>query len=292
MGAVVLVLIPLLCAPSLSITSLVFGPMRGVGFLQRDLPMSSLPNRIKFVGRVHPAGTKITGSAPDVTFVEGTGAFKAIFNVRIVDSAIDIQCDFDNALPDHPYHLWAQAQEICQTFVNVIAFQLGAGTVIVLDRWINERGETNDISFADPALPPLCTVFKGHDFNQITRIIFAEPGLFVALNDIVLANAMPRHVLINCARCVEALRHLLASSGTDRNQAWATMRQTLNVDQAYLTFITQHSVEPRHGRHTEVGNAAIPEVRARTWTLMNRFLYYRLHNNQPLPLNEFPLLVG
>lgn len=258
-----------------------------------DVAVSDLSNRIRFIGKVHPEGTKITISAQDVTFADAKGIFTARFSINVVQSAIDISCRFDNILPDHPYSLWAQAQEITQTLVNLVAFQMGLGTITVLNEWVDVNGRRDKLALGDPALPALCTAYSPtHGFDEVARLVFAEPGLFMALNDIVLANAMPRHVLINCARCIEAIRHLIAPPGTDRNRAWAMMRDALNVDQAYLTFITGHSIEPRHGKQTEVGDPNILEVRARTWKLMDRFLHYRLGGSAGLCVTAFPVLRG
>jgi hypothetical protein len=254
--------------------------------------MPRFPHRVRFMGRVYPEGLKVTIKAQDITFSENTGMFKARFNVSVVDSVIEITCDFDNVLQDHPYSLWAQAQEITQTLVNLVAFNLGAGAITVLNRWINQTGSEVALAFADQRLPALCSAVNQATFDAVIRIVFAEPGLFMALNDIVLANAMPRHVLINCARCIETIRYLVAPPDIERGLAWTMMQKALNVDRAYLTFITQHSQEPRHGRQTEVGDPAILEVRARTRTIMDRFFHYRLGGNTPLSGAAFPLLAG
>jgi hypothetical protein len=255
--------------------------------------MSNLSNCVRFIGQVYPAGIKISISAQDITFSEGKGLFSARFNVSVIDSIINISCHFDKVIPDHPYSLWAQAQEITQTLVNLVAFQMGAGTITVLNEWIDQVGKRDTLAFADPALPSLCTAFsKNGGFDQVIRLVFAEPGLFMALNDIVLANAMPRHVLINCARCIETIRYLIAPTGTKRDAAWVMMQDALNADRTYLTFITNHSVEPRHGKQTEFDNSNILEVRARTWKVMDRFLHYRLGGNNNLPITTFPILQG
>ncbi len=253
--------------------------------------MSPLSKRVRFIGRVFPEGLTISVKAQDVTFTASDGSFTAKFNVDVTDSNIDIQCDFDNVLDSHPYMLWAQAQEITQTIVNLVAFNLGAGALTILNRWIDEAGVENPLAFADPTLPALCTAVDNTSFDAVMRVVFSEPGLFMALNDIVLANAMPRHVLINCARCVEAIRHLIAPD-IDRGRAWPMMQEALNVDKAYLSFITQHSTEPRHGKQTVLGDPLIVEVRARTWRILDRFLHYRLKGNLRLAIDSFPMLIG
>jgi hypothetical protein len=70
------------------------------------------------------------------------------------------------------------------------------------------------------------------------------------------------------------------------------MQAALNVDKAYLAYITDLSIGPRHGKPTPITDATAMEVRARAWRIMDRFLHYRLGKNQPLSPQVFPLLRG
>jgi hypothetical protein len=64
------------------------------------------------------------------------------------------------------------------------------------------------------------------------------------------------------------------------------------VDKTYLTFVTNFSTDPRHGKHVPVSTDSVKEVRLRAWTIMNRFLHYRMSGNQQLPQVWFPMLFG
>jgi hypothetical protein len=257
------------------------------------LGMADLPNRVTFLGRVYPLGAIISITVPEITFREGKGLFTAKYSVQVLQSEITVHCDFDNFRPNHPYTLWIHAQEITQTLVNLVAFQSGMGTITILNEYIDAHGKRDVLTLADPALRPLCTAFsRTNRFMEVVQAVFAEPDLFMAFNDLAMSNAMPSHILINCARCVEAIRTLIAPPDTDRTKAWGIMQVALNVDRTYLAYITDLSIGPRHGKPTPITDAIALEVRARTWRIMDRFLHYRLGKNQPLSPEAFPLLRG
>jgi hypothetical protein len=121
--------------------------------------------------------------------------------------------------------------------------------------------------------------------------VSADLNLNFALRDLVSAQISPRLAPINCARAVEALRHLVAPN-LKRNKAWATFRDNLNLDRTYTELLTGISVSHRHGEYIPVSNRDNAEIELRSWTIMNRYLHWRRHGRKRLPLDRFPLLKG
>jgi len=69
------------------------------------------------------------------------------------------------------------------------------------------------------------------------------------------------------------------------------MRQYLNIDHAYLKFITDVSTAPRHGKRVgATSQKDFDETITRSWVVMNRFLEYKKRGDKQLPLAAFPLL--
>ncbi|AUC94684.1 hypothetical protein CWS35_10720 [Bradyrhizobium sp. SK17] len=259
--------------------------------------MATAPHQVKFFGRVHPTGIKLSiqNQAP-ISFIESTGQFKAEYHISIVDSAIEVLCYFDNRTPAHPYELWQQCLLIVQGLVDLIAFQMGAGAITIIDRWINDQGVEDGFALADPILKPVCTSF-GQDerFSRVANLIMIEPAIMSALNDLVIANVIVTQCLINTARAVETIRVLIAGpteKSDERKKAWELMQKVLNVSQPYVEYVTKNSFAPRHGNQIAVVARTVHESRRRAWTIMDRFLHYRLRGNQPLPLVWFPMLTG
>ena len=68
------------------------------------------------------------------------------------------------------------------------------------------------------------------------------------------------------------------------------MRQKLNIELEYLSFITEESRGPRHGDRFKGTPTAYKEVLKRSWNVMNRFLEYKKRKDKQLSLSTFPLL--
>jgi hypothetical protein len=259
--------------------------------------MITAPRQIKFFGRVHPSGLKLSiDRQPPINFIESNGLFQAEYNISIINSSIEIVCYFDNVTPAHPYELWQQGIMIVTGLVDLMAFQMGVGAVTVLDKWVNEDGVEDNLALGDPLLMPVCTSF-GQDqrFGIVSNLLLAEPAIFSALNDLILTNVIASQTLINAARSVETIRVLIAGpsyNSDERKKAWNLMQQVLNLNQAYVTFITQPSIDPRHGNQVPTAPQHVHEVRLRAWKIMDRFFHYRLRGNDPLPQVWFPTLLG
>ena len=123
-------------------------------------------------------------------------------------------------------------------------------------------------------------------------IIMAEGSLYMALNDLILANTLPHHGPQNCGRVLDALCRLVtpADNKGDRKKMWPVFREMLRLERQYVDFVMQASEGPRHGDRTFVPGNLSMIVTVRTWRIMNRFLEFRKRGNQPLPESEFPWL--
>jgi hypothetical protein len=252
-------------------------------------------SRIRFHGRIYPLGLDITiDNIGRVEFSEANGLLNVKYRIRVIHSNIQVRCRFDQFTPDHPRELWQKAVEITQAILDIWAFENGVGVLAAIDTWENEKGEPRRISIGDPLLEKVCTVLGKDRSNsqKIVELVLNDPALIVAFNDLILSNVIPTQILISSARSVEALRNLIAGGDPDRNRAWALMQERLNLDRAYISLITQQSIAPRHGDVQPVTSDLAREVRQRAWTIMNRFLHYRLSGDERLPLDSFPLLTG
>jgi len=113
-----------------------------------------------------------------------------------------------------------------------------------------------------------------------------------ALNDLIVAITIPHISSINCARAVDAIKHLISPTASTDKQAWEQMQSTLHLDKKYLTLVTDISKDARHGKGTHVSGSMTTEATQRAWTVMNRYFEFRKRGNKPLPISDFPLLKG
>jgi hypothetical protein len=95
-----------------------------------------------------------------------------------------------------------------------------------------------------------------------------------------------------CARAIETIRVVMAPENINRKTGWALMQKHLNLNESFVKAITDCGVAPRHGDHKFVAGSTNRVIATRSWIIMNRFLVYKKRGSLPLPLAEFPLLVG
>ncbi|HXC02667.1 MAG TPA: hypothetical protein VNU49_08455 [Opitutaceae bacterium] len=253
--------------------------------------------KVQFIGRVFPDASKVSATAPDLNWKQEDIGLDATFRIKISDSVVNINCDITKFESDTFVHLFMRVLDLSRALVNMVAFTSGYGLTVVLDAFIDPNGTSSLIAMIDPSLPPLCTSFsmdpaRQKDFGTLCQIVLTEPQVFFALNELIGAISVPHVSLINCARAMDGLKHLLASPGSNESQAWKQMRDALRLDEGYLKFITHHSKGSRHAEPGHTPGTITTEVTRRAWTIMNRYFELRKRGQTALPATEFPLLTG
>jgi hypothetical protein len=265
-----------------------------------SLEVSQMPI-VKFMGRVLPAIMELSfDSVPQVDWEATELHLHMKFTIRVVKSEVEIECEIERYQPEYLSHLYMRSFDLARACVDVAAFTTGISLVVHLDKFILPDGSTTSLLINDPKLAALCTAYKmpatapedRKNLEKILLIVLGESGVFMALNDLILANTLPHHAPANCARVLEGLRNLMTPTGMSRDKGWPIVRQNLQMDRAYLEFITGYSKGPRHGDRSHIPGDITMDIVGRTWTIMNRFLEFKKRGSQPLPLAEFPMLNG
>jgi hypothetical protein len=164
---------------------------------------------------------------------------------------------------------------------------------LALETFVDPNGSRSPILLKDESLPSLCTAFTlTNGFDEVHTMVLQDWRLIGALDDLIAAITLTHVAPVNCARVVERLRELIASPGSGRKNAWKQMQHALQIDEAYLKFITEHSVDTRHGGTVHIPGSVTTQVTRRAWTVMNRYFEYRKNGSKPLSANDFPLLTG
>lgn len=202
--------------------------------------------------------------------------------------------------------LYKRALDLTRAAVDLLAFATGQGLVVVLDHFTNPDGRISPLMFENGSLAPLCTAFRiatsdDTSFREVSRLVMADPNMFMALNDLIAAITYPHQAPVNCARAMEAVRNCITppadpppakprEQSAERDKAWARMRQALCVDETYLRDITNTSVGPRHGHRKSIPGPQITTILEKSWQVMDRFLEYRKRGDKDLPQSEFATL--
>jgi hypothetical protein len=246
---------------------------------------------VQFLGKIHPHdfNVSITGIPPVKWSAEELG-LEMVFKLqieKIENSDVHVECEVNRCdTSEDLAAIWMRALDLVRGAVDLVCFATGTGATVTLDTFINAEGARSTLLSKNERLSGICTAFrlgeKCGDLYKFLNIVLTEPGLFMALNDLVTANTLPHYSPVTCARTIEGLRHLIAP-GLQPKDGWSSLRQNLNIDENYLKFITDHSKGPRHGDPQHIPGAITTDIITRTWVIMNRFLEYRKRGNDALP---------
>lgn len=249
---------------------------------------------IHFLGKILPEIVKVSVSFKHVIkWVDQELDLSMDFICHIVDSKIDIECRLNDYKPAHLVPIYMRVLDLCRAQVDLVAFKDGLGLTVALETFVDPNGVPSPILFKDESLAALCTALNSDEsFDQVCTQVIKSVPLFMALRDLVAAISLPHVSPVDCARAMDRLKHLIATPNSKDTQAWQQMRQALQVDEAYLKYITDHSVSPRHGRAVHIPGATTTEIVRRSWTVMNRYFEYLKRGSVPLPTTEFPLLIA
>jgi hypothetical protein len=248
-------------------------------------------HQIEFLGRVYPAGWTLTlSNVPNVVYTDANVPLIARFEFSVVNSEIEVTVSFNTKVDNWLLILWMHAVKLLRAQVNLAAFQMAVGPTIVLDHW-RENGVVDRLVTHDPQLPPLCTAFSDSvGFNEALALVMSEQPIIKALEDLVTSISFEDNTTINCARSVEAIRQMVAGYDLTPGQQWPIFRDQLNISREYVELIMEHSLDHRHGKPTYKDGAVSKEITMRAWTIMDRFLHYRLGGNAKLDTLRFPAL--
>jgi hypothetical protein len=256
---------------------------------------------VKFLGHVIPSAIQVSVSPiPEASWEEPSVGLKMKFRVVIEQSVVTVDCDINDYKDEYISILHMRALDLSRATVDLMAFATGYAVSVFFDSFTKPDGSTQPLWFHDVRLAPLCTAVKIHPTTLDERkaleamivTVLSEPALFMALNDLIQANTVPHYAPVNCGRAIDGLRNILTPSIADRDKSWPVLRSTINADKAYLDFVMTNSTGPRHGDRSHMPGTLVGEILQRTWIVMNRFLEFRKRGNKPLPLADFPMLIG
>ena len=248
---------------------------------------------IHFLGRVLPTPAQVTiPYRRSVKWEQADIGLVMEFTCKIENSKIDVECRTEKYRPEHLDEFYRRALDICRAQVDLVAFKMGWGLTVVIETFIDSNGITSQIFQKDDRLASLCTAFSlDQGFDELCVKVIQTVPLFMALRDLIASISLPHVAPVDCARAMDRLKHLVATPGTKDKQAWQQFRQALQIDEAYLKYITDCSANPRHGKPGYTPGTVTTEVSRRAWIIMNRYFEYLKRGNVVLDPAEFPLLI-
>ncbi len=109
------------------------------------------------------------------------------------------------------------------------------------------------------------------------RYVATVPALRWAVEDYNTALKLPNEAPLFCFRSVESLRSYFESDD-DREQGWQLLRENLGIEREYLQYLTDKSIEIRHGARRGQVVPTSPDITAecirRCKTVIEKFLEF------------------
>jgi hypothetical protein len=249
---------------------------------------------IIFLGRVFPLKPGMTvRKHPPIAVQDQHSDFTMLFDISIRDGQITVDCDVENYSHDKHYiSCLVRAIDLVNASVNLLAFKMGLGVTVVIERSIEEDGSHRAISLRDLLLGSLVTAFSPDDesFDVVLEFVFQDLRLSRAIRDLTESIGGPHLIPTNCARAIETIRSIMLPANVDRKLGWKYLRDNLRATEGYIKLITDNGVGPRHGDLQYVAGDVTRVIATRSWILMTRFFEYLKRGKQPLPLADFPIL--
>ena len=215
--------------------------------------------------------------------------------LTIKKGIVDVLCESSlSGSDEYDGQVQLRALDLTVAVISTYGFAKGEGLTAILETVVKPDGILYNLNPYHPRLEALVTAIRpqsdgGIDVQPILEIALSDPTICVALVDLISSLHTAQEATVRCARAVDAIRHYMAPQN-DRKAGWPAMRENLNLTQQYLEFITDASKGPRHGEVKSNTFSTSQEVLKRAWTVMNRFLEFKIRGNQRLPFPEFPIL--
>lgn len=244
-----------------------------------------------FTGRVLPDQPPLTlAYSPSVAVTAQETIPDTKFSLSVENGKMSIVADTASYDADTSNRLFLFAYDLARTAVEIASLSDGIAYTPIFEAVTNPDGEETALILADRRLAKLMTVFPEYSFEQVFDLVAEDVALMRVLSDTVIILTWPHYNPIAAARITESILRLLTGGRTQAD--WEKMRTTLRVDRAYLQPLTDHGVGPRHGDRQYVDSTTNRLLAERAWTLMNRYLAYRLSGEIPLDPEKFPMVQG
>jgi hypothetical protein len=132
----------------------------------------------------------------------------------------------------------------------------------------------------------------GNGFGAVLKIVLQKIPVILIMNDLISSMSNTNVASVSCARALDGIKNQISPGIKDDARSWKRMQQALNVTEPYLKFVTSHSRDARHARLIGISETAVDEIIARSWTVMDRYLWYLIGGEESLPHTKYPTLTG
>lgn len=242
-------------------------------------------------GRVLPERRFVTIPNLNTISYSDPQGFDANFDIEISNSKIRVECRIAEQSKWHLEMCIVRAFEFTTAAVDLYAFSKGWALDVILDDCV-VNGQKQGIAVSETSVASLCTVISNEDdFQVVWEHLFSNFNLKFAFRDLISSLGTLNYSAVAACRALECIRNSIAPDSSKDIEGWKILREKLQIERAYIQYVTDASREPRHGNRAVAFGDDQLEITHRVWKIMNRYIeYLKRGGNETLPKDEFPLL--
>jgi hypothetical protein len=232
-----------------------------------------------YEGEISPDIVPLTiGYSPCVMRQETETAPEAEFRIEVFVGRVRVFVTTKVINQEVAIDLYLPAWDVARTLIETYGFIAAVPYHVTLSRVILPSGQVMNVALADSSLAQ-CHDFNKDDLEAISDIALTDLPVSLAISDILMTLGKAHYSPTACGRVADSIARLLLPNG-DRKAQWEAVRQNLRVDESFLRTLSEVSKGPRHGDRTEVFAEENKATAHRAWTLLGRYLRYRIDGDQ------------
>src|SRR6266404_8714893 len=180
----------------------------------------------------------------------------ARYFIDIKRSVIEVRCELNQYDDYYRNWIYLRSMRLSRAIVNMFSFARGYGFMVFMHTYIGPDGNPKKIFTFQEELRKSVTAYHVNSpaqegdssrLHEAIALALKEPLLHLAMEDLIATlTTDPSVTPANCARALEAIRNMVASHTTNKEERWDQLRVQLNLSKEYIQFITDQSRGPRH----------------------------------------------
>jgi hypothetical protein len=240
-----------------------------------------------FEGSVLPDALPLTiNYRPTIVRREAPESPDAEFGVTVFAGRFQTKVSVPIVTEETIFDLYTPAWTVTEGLVHSAGFIAGIPYTVTIERVILRDGDVRQLQLADRSLARAHGL--GADaLEKVADLAMLDLPIKLLLSDALKMLGISDYAPIACGRIADGVARLIAPSSKD-GARWRQVRETLRVDEAFLRSLTDVSKAPRHADRKYVPGNVNEATANRAWTLLGRFLQFRLEG--PLNPDGYPIL--
>ena len=242
-----------------------------------------------FEGSVLPDALPLTlDYRPTIIRRDAEESPDAEFEVTVFAGRFQTKVSVPVVTEDVILDLYAPAWTVTEGLVHSAGFLAGIPYNVTIERVLLKDGQVSQFQLADRSLARAHGL-AAESLEKLADLAMLDLRIKLLLSDALKMLGVSDYAPIACGRIADGVARLIAPDSKEVAR-WQQTRETLRVDETFLRSLTDVSKAARHADRAYVPGDINQLTAHRAWTLIGRFLQFRLEG--PLDPETYPILTA